>query len=689
MLFSVPLFFTSITDELFEFNKMVLTYFFATGILTCWLVQMILEKKFIFKRTYFDLPILIFVISQILSTIFSIHHQTSILGYYSRFHGGLLSTITYCTLYYAFVSNVSRKHLPSLFLSLFSSALLVSLYGILEHFGHSPSCLLITGNFDVSCWIQDVQTRVFATFGQPNWLAAYAITLLPLGVIWTVLLKKISQKLFAGVSTLSLWIVLLFTQSRSGFLGFLTSMAILLVGVFYLRTRKTSQTLPLVKNLAIFGTVFLLAGLLFGTPFTPKFSELTTSPKQEVIAQNIQQVPVNRLELGGTDSGEIRKIVWRGAFDIWRRYPILGSGVETFAYSYYLDRPVAHNLVSEWDFLYNKAHNEYLNLLATTGLVGFLAYCFLQLAVTRYTYSTIKDPQKNDDAYLALALFAGYVALSVSNFFGFSTVMVSILFFLFPALLVVLNRPVSQEAATKKPKTIESTLTTISYVQCTIVGLTSSILLILLFRYWEGDVLFTRGKAYLGAGEYQEGFSLIDQAISRNPSEALYYDTLADTYAQIAVQLHQNNQVTAAAEVTQGAIAYNNQTLQLNGTHLNFLKTAIRVYVTLSSIDTKYLQQAEDYTRLAITKAPTDAKLHFTLAQVISARGNTTEALEFFEKTVELKPNYEIAQQTLAETYLRQGDGKKATETAQYILEKINPSNERAQEIATYSAIIE
>ena len=83
--------------------------------------------------------------------------------------------------------------------STFFSGIFVSLYGIFEHFGHSVSCLLAPGlkDFSVECWRQDVQSRVFATFGQPNWLAAYAITILPLGVTLAIQKKyTFNQKLF-------------------------------------------------------------------------------------------------------------------------------------------------------------------------------------------------------------------------------------------------------------------------------------------------------------------------------------------------------------------------------------------------------------------------------------------------------------------------------------------------------------
>ena len=180
---TVPFFFTWVNEELFEFPKMLLTYGFTTLIVGVWIGRMILEKKVFIRQTVFDWPILLFIVSQTLSTIFSIHPSTSIMGYYTRFHGGLLSTLTYILLFYALVSNFSKVALRKLWITIFIAALGVTLYTIPEHFGHSPSCLMITQQFDVSCWVQDVQSRAFATFGQPNWLAAYVISLIPLGIL--------------------------------------------------------------------------------------------------------------------------------------------------------------------------------------------------------------------------------------------------------------------------------------------------------------------------------------------------------------------------------------------------------------------------------------------------------------------------------------------------------------------------
>lgn len=189
---------------------MVLVYIITSLIVGAWAIRCILEKKFIFRRTILDIPLFVFFGTQLISTFLSIDFYTSIFGYYSRFNGGLISTVCYLLLYWAFVSNFEKSDTLKLIKVWFASAALVSAYAVLEHFG-----------IDKNIWVQDVAFRVFSTLGQPNWLAAWVVALIPLA--WAYALKSkvksLNFWLYFGLSVLFFW-TLIFTKSRSGFLGF-------------------------------------------------------------------------------------------------------------------------------------------------------------------------------------------------------------------------------------------------------------------------------------------------------------------------------------------------------------------------------------------------------------------------------------------------------------------------------------
>ncbi|MBI4157855.1 hypothetical protein HY502_03345, partial [Candidatus Woesebacteria bacterium] len=157
LLFLTPLIFWPFSSELFEFNKIVFVYLLTAVTSALWLIKCILAGKLIFRRTALDIPIVVFLASLGISTILSIDVRTSLLGYYSRFHGGLLSYFSYSILYWAFVSNMGKGETKKSIFFLIASFVLVLLYGVLQHLG-----------IDKNIWVQDVQNRIFSTLGQPN-----------------------------------------------------------------------------------------------------------------------------------------------------------------------------------------------------------------------------------------------------------------------------------------------------------------------------------------------------------------------------------------------------------------------------------------------------------------------------------------------------------------------------------------
>lgn len=692
LVISVPLYFTFNTSELFEFNKMVLTYTITAVVIAAWVARMIVSQKVIFKKTYLDIPILIFLISQLLSVIFSIHPYTSLLGYYSRFHGGLVSIISYTLLYYAFVSNVEKKHLSRFFLSAIGAGIIVSFYAVLEHFGHSFSCLMVDGvnNFGVDCWIQDVKNRVFATFGQPNWLAAYLIMLQPMATVLSFQnYKQKSLKWFFAGSALLFYLTLLFTQSRSGFLGAALGMTITVGILIWKKWQSTEISTFANKNknsllLLALGALFISA--YWGTPYSPSVSTLLRPPATAPADDSIAAPVANRLDIGGTDSGEIRKIVWQGAIKVWQRYPIFGSGAETFAYSYYQDRPLAHNTVSEWDFLYNKAHNEFLNFLATTGIVGLLSYLALLGYFSWYLLRRIISSKKSDSPTVLLysALLGGLAALSVSNFFGFSTVMVTVLMYLFFAIPAVVTN--NEEEPAVRTKELSSN----SYLLLSATGLFCIFFLRVIFQYWSADVAYTKGKAYLDAGYLEQGVEQLNLAIARNSQEATFYDELANQYAAYAVAYAQEGQTAQAQALLVAADEMANVVHQLNPRQLNFYKTRTRVYITLAQIKPEYLETAKQILIDARSLAPTDPKLVYNLGIVEISLNDVDGGISHLQEAVELKPDYESARLQLAIALEGKGNTTEAMEQYQYILEHINPNNTEAQQkIASLSAQLE
>lgn len=661
LLFFIPLILWPFTSEVFEFNKIILVYVLTVLISATWAIRMITERKLIFCRTLLDTPILFFLGSQLISTILSIDPLTSLLGYYSRFNGGLVSTICYSLLYWAWVSNFEAKETLKLTYVWLASAALVSIYGVLEHFG-----------IDKNVWVQDVQSRIFSTLGQPNWLAAWFTAIIP--ITWALILKEKFKKnevlhskkfwVFFLLSILFFW-TLIFTKSRSGILGFGIAFLIFWVGYFWLNRKEYSKQLtPFVY---IVSSLIIIC-LISGTQFTPSIKSLlnkqTTSPQ-------VTTPQGNALETGGTESGIIRRIVWTGAMQIWLHYPIFGTGVETFAYSYYKYRPTEHNLVSEWDFIYNKAHNEFLNIAATSGTFGLLAYFIL---IGYSVFAFVKTKEKLTPSTLNLALLSGYISLLATNFFGFSVVPTQLQFFLFPAIAIALA--LESQSTESKTKTADQNQKAIIFL----VLAFALFFIIQISKYWYADTLYAKGKAYNSINRPDLATKYLTQAINLEPNQALFHSELANSYKSIALSSNQQKNDANTKKFIDLTLSESKTASTLSPANINIKRSVFGVYITLATVNPNYLLNARDTLIDAITFAPTDAKLYYNLGLVYARTGQADEAITTLKKTIELKPDYKEARLALAILLIDKKQNTEARVQLEYILTKMDPNDSLAKQ---------
>lgn len=676
LFFLTPLWFLPYNNELFEYNKMMLVYALTVVVGTVWILKMLIQKRLILKKTPLDLPILIFFLSQFLSTFFSIDPHTSWWGYYSRSNGGLLSTISYLTLYFALVSNFSKDNLVPLLKSMMLGGLIVSLWAIPEHFGLSPSCVVLTSQFNADCWVQDVQARVFATLGQPNWLAAYlGMIIFPSIYFFLTAKNRLQSTVYCLLSTVY-YLAFTFTYSRGAMLGFLAGMFIFVVLFFFERAKRVEKFNSLYPLGAIVG-IFILVNLLFGSALTSFRLIRQSAPLRPSIASSNTQ-----LETGGTESGQIRLIVWKGALEVFKHYPIFGSGVETFAYSYYNFRPAEHNNVSEWDFLYNKAHNEYLNYLATTGVLGFLSYLFLIgsfiVFSIKYLVLSIKKQSTQNTYYLLLTtLLCGYISYLVQNFFGFSVVMIALLFYLFPALTFLGGDELKERNFPRLLKKYLAFLPQIIYKRRVtykiVLGLVMALgiyYLVSLGRLWFSDYNYKLGSDYTDAGNVGKGYNYLLNAVELNNQEPLYQSELGYTAAAASVALLTDN-ATESSRLKKEALEFTDNSLNISPKNVSLWRTAIRTYFQLSILDTSLEGKTLQVVDETIKMAPTDPKLYYNKALILSQLGRKKEAVEVIKEAIKLRPKYREAYLSLADFYIELGEKEKAREQLDILLKMI------------------
>ena len=633
LFFCTPLIFTQSNSELFELPKIYFVYFITILIAFTHLINVLNKNVPLIKKNILNFFLIFFFLSQLISTWFSIDPHVSFFGYYSRLNGGLLSLIVYIVLFLILNVYIDQKFLQKIINFSLFSALLVSIFAIAEHFG-----------IDKNWWVQDVQSRVFSTFGQPNWLAAYLCIIIPFSIY--KFLDSIKSNGCISIRsylylflTLIFYISLLFTKSKSGIIACFISLVIYFAISFF-KNKSFRKLLILNYSLLII------------------LSLLITNPIKDIIFPVKQTSPTTNNQSSKiliTSSGDIRKIVWKGSLDLWKKFPIFGTGPETFAFSYYWTRPAEHNLTSEWDFLYNKAHNEYLNYLATTGTFGVITYISLIVAILFIFIKNLKSP----------VFLSAFISILVTNFAGFSVVVISLFFFLLPAFTNIPNQIEIKPTVKFKFK---------QYFLLILIIIISFISLKKVVSFYLADIMYNRSSIYENKNDYQSALSLIELSQNLNPNEPVYLDKMSDILAKLAITTKNQNYIDQS-------IILSNKAVKISPANISFWKQRAQNYLYFSTIDSTYYQESINSLLKASKLAPTDAKIFYTIGQFLETASLTDQAIPYYQQAITLKSNYDYAYFALGKIYLAKKDFVKAKENLQKTIDYSYPTNTEAEKL--------
>jgi O-antigen ligase len=134
---------------------------------------------------------------------------------------------------------------------------------------------------------------------------------------------------------------------------------------------------------------------------------------------------------------ESRTMQWRAAINGFKDRPLLGYGPENhnLVWSAHLDPGIYHMDTDVFD----KTHNQYLELLATTGLLGALTFLGIWLAIAVSLIRAYRDERLSA---ASLAILSGLqVAYAIYLFFWFVDLNSTMLWILFAALIASRENP--------------------------------------------------------------------------------------------------------------------------------------------------------------------------------------------------------------------------------------------------------
>jgi O-antigen ligase len=408
----IPLYFNIYTQRVFAIGKAHLLRSIALLMATAWVISAAEELKvksqrdkaigpiqqaISFLKQPLILPVLTFAAVYLIASLTSVWPLASFRGSYRRAQG-VYTTFAYLVLFLSIVRRLrTQRQVERLITVTILTSFPVSLYAFIQHYGLDPIP-----------WSEDVSGRVTSTLGNAISISAYLIMIVPLSIRQLVDSlselrdkKKRALSLFsAGLYFLILvtqLIAILFSQSRGPFLGLIGGLFFLFL-LWTIERNRRAVGLATVSLTVVLGLLLIVINL----PNTP----LTA----------IEKVPyIGRLStIGETLSSGERTFMWEGAIDMVQDNPsraLIGHGPETIFVAY---QPYTLPELAEVQGTFmnpDRAHNDMLDSLLTTGILGMIAYLLLFGAIFYYSLKWLGliMTTRERKAFIALLVASGLV----------------------------------------------------------------------------------------------------------------------------------------------------------------------------------------------------------------------------------------------------------------------------------------
>ncbi len=614
MLLIVPLVFYTKTHDVFELNKITAFRIFTLMAFMAYLTKVFLAGGDRLRPSPLWPPVILVGISSVLSTLHTNNWVTSVFGVYEDFEG-LITMANYILLWFLVQQHVRSLLQVRKFLGVVVLAgSLAALYGVAQNFG-----------FDFIMWNPATYTasRLFGSLGNPNFLAAYILMALPVGVIFFLSSRRPGVKAGLLVAVIVMAVAIFFTKSRGALYALMAELGFFTLYLWYDYYREQGSSLWTANRrwLLILG---LLAGL---TLFSPQVrSTISTSITRTVAILNIKEIKITP-----------RLYIWRSALQMMRDRPILGSGLDTFQITFPKYR-LAEYWRLEWNGTPEKAHNFFLQIGATTGLFGLGAWLWLIVSFyfVLWKICAVLPPLRR---HLAAAMGIAQAGFLVQNQFNFTVIAYGSLFWFFLALAPTVSReetldlsaPPAEEPISLAKLSLRNWMTYLG-----LAGLTFAAMVFAL-RLWTADVFFKRGIILMTRGQTQQALPELERAAGLNPWREIYWVKYGIAMEEAAKRAGQKEPLLKrAVEIHRHTMKMN----PLNGYDYNNLG---RVYKYWGDyVDPAKLAEAEAATRRASDLDPYNVYFALDLASVYLSQKRWDEAQVLVERLVGLFPDFSI-----------------------------------------------
>jgi O-antigen ligase len=397
----IPLTFFNYMTEGFETPKLFLWLICFAVATIIWVRRPVLVWRW---HKWWGLSCLLFLLTVVLSAIFSLDWLNSVVGLYGRYTSSIVFFVLWLGWMFLLLAALnSRDKLLYLYRTLVVAGLLVAILGILQYFGIAfyPG---ING---------PVRVLAPSFLGNPNFSSMFIVGVLPLAWYFFVSGSAKYTKLYYGSAALLLLIAVIIFSSRGSIAGMFASLVIMLGLVAWFRLWRTAAITAILLALSL--TIFI--------PFL-------NASRPEALTRTIalSETTVNT-----------RFLAWNNSIEMISRNPWLGTGPGNFF--------LLFKMTDAFDNgeRFDDAHNLFLHVGASLGLpalVLFLLIIFIPVHQTIHTITRSRD-------LLAAVELSALAALLVS--FSFNPVTLACWLLLGTILAGIMSRQMRERVASTPP----------------------------------------------------------------------------------------------------------------------------------------------------------------------------------------------------------------------------------------------
>jgi len=669
----VPILVNPFGCRLYKLSKITFFRFTTLLLLTAWLVDRINSgelaaslRKLLARPL--ALPALLFASAHALSTVTSVAPHLSLWGSFIRVCG-TYNVLCYVVFFLLIILILrTSKQLERLITLALLASLPVALYGVLQRSGFEP----------IFPW-RDYSSRVVSTMGNPIFLGAYLIMVIPLafGRLLVGLHALLGggqpassrRSMVLGVigysSLLVLQLVcLLYTQARGPWFGLLSGALLFAV---LLALRHGMRKLLLVTTAAGVALIALLAALnLPNAPLEP----FTESPY-------LSRLVISDELAAGKGTEWVRLLIWQGTLELIKSRPnigfapdplrplrhLVGYGPETMEVVFPQVYPPRLAYVEAREAVIDRAHNELLDILVTTGALGLAAFLLLIGSFFYYGVSLLWRTRSFKTQVSLIALLSAMFAHLVEAQFGILRPSAELLLWLYLALVSAMYTVETAKAdsppagaSVGRADRLRSPLSLL--VVCIVPFFASFTNVNLLLA----DVYLGQGIRLTAARQYTEGIAAYNRAIQVYPLEPRFYQYKASAYYELAQSIS-DEEVEARGQLLQAGVEALARALEVQPLDPEYNACAGKLYgYWARTVDPSKAELAIEYYKRALQLAPRDAIYRNELGRVYFDAGRYEEAIRQLQLSLEIDPQFSATHYNLGLTYLKVGEKDKAEE---------------------------